>query len=86
MRQAEKAVVVRELSDEQGLYFLEAEVKGEKLGEITRYEYCRKGHFPDGNKSTGTVIHVVFYEGDTAVGGHNIADFNSETGEWKYTT
>ena len=81
-RQAREAVVVRELSDENGLYLLESKIAGEKEGETVQYEYIRKGRFPDGNQSSGSVIHIVFYVGEVPVGGHDVANFNSETGEW----
>lgn len=81
---AENTTPVRELSDEQGLYLLEMKIEGENPGETTQYEYRRKGAFPDGNRSSATVIHIVYYEGEMPVpGGHDVANFDSETGEWK---
>lgn len=79
----ENSVLVRELSDEQGPYVLEVKIEGEKPGETIQYEYMRQGRFPDGNRSLGTVIHVVYYEGEIPVGGHDVANYDSETGQWK---
>ncbi|MEK7609976.1 MAG: hypothetical protein AAB470_02560 [Patescibacteria group bacterium] len=82
-RYIENATFVRELSDEQGLYLLEVKVQGEKTGETIQYEYIRKGKFPNHNESVSTVIHIVYYENEIPVGGHDVANFDSETGEWK---
>jgi len=82
-RLTETSEVVRELSDEQGLYLLEAKVPGDEPGEFVQYEYIRKGRYPDGNESSATAIHIVYYEGEAPVGGHNVADYDQETGEWK---
>lgn len=81
-RIAENAVPVRELSDEQGLYLLETKIEGDTPGETTQYEYRRKGQFPNGNQSLETVIHVVFYQDEVPCGGHDLVNYNSETGEW----
>ena len=82
-RFAENTILTRELSDEQGLYLLEVKIEGENPSEITQYEYVRKGRFPDGNQSSGTVIHVVYYQNEVPIGGHDVANYDSETGEWK---
>jgi hypothetical protein len=84
-RFAEGFVLVRELSDEQGLYLLEAKIEGEKPGETTQFEYMRKGQFPNGNQSSETVIHVVFYQDGIPCGGHDVANRDSVTGEWVET-
>jgi hypothetical protein len=81
-RYAENAEIVRELSDENGLYLLEAKILGEKPGEITQFEYMRKGTFPNHNESVETAIHKVFYENEIPVGGESVAVFKPETGEW----
>ena len=79
---AEKGTVVRELSDESGLYLLEVQVAGEKEGEKTEYEYTRKGSHPNGTKATMTCISVAYYEDGIPVGGSGFADYNPETKEW----
>lgn len=81
-RFAEKATLVRELSDEQGLYLLEAKIEDDTPGEVTQYEYMRKGQFPNNNSSAETVIHIVYYQDGVPCGGHDVASFNSETGMW----
>ena len=76
----ENATIVREESDEQGLYLLEANLKGEKPGEYTQYQYMREGKFKEG-ASVETVIHVVFYEDDIPCGGHDVATCRG--GNWE---
>ncbi len=80
---AENTTLVRELSDEGGLYLLEAKVEGENPGEITQYEYMRKGRFPNQNQASETAIHKVYYENDMAIGGDKVAVYNSERGVWE---
>lgn len=80
---AEKAELVRELSDEQGLYLLEAKVAGKERGETIQYEYMRKGRFPNHNESSKTAIHVMYYQGEIPTSGDIIAVRNPETGEWE---
>ncbi len=82
-RYAENAVVVRELSNEQGLYLLEAEIKGEKTGETTQYMYMREGIFPNHNEASETAIHVVYYQDEMPVGGDKIAVYKPERAEWE---
>ncbi|OHA17826.1 MAG: hypothetical protein A2836_03160 [Candidatus Taylorbacteria bacterium RIFCSPHIGHO2_01_FULL_45_63] len=82
-RFAENATLVRELSDEQGLYLLEAKVEGENSGETTQYEYMRKGRFPNHNEASETAIYKVYYENEIPVGGDKVAVYKSETGEWE---
>jgi hypothetical protein len=54
--------VVRELSDEKGLYLLEKHKTGENPGETTEYQYLRKGNHTNGvHQFLRTVITVVFY-------------------------
>jgi len=80
----EKATTfVRELSDEQGLYLLEVQAEGKEPGEVTQYRYQRKGTFPNHNESLETVIQVVYYQDEIPVGGTNIAEYKSETGQWE---
>lgn len=82
-RFAENAVLVRELSDEKGLYLLEVKVENKESTESTLYRYARRGEYPDHNDSSETIIHVAYYEGEVAVGGHDVAVYNSETNEWE---
>ena len=82
-RHAEKYTVGRELFDEKGLYLFEIKVEGKETTEITEYQYMRKGIFPNHNESLETTIHVVYFENGIPVGGHDIANYNSETGEWR---
>jgi len=80
---AENTTFIRELSDQQGLYLLEVNIEGKKPGEVIEYQYIRKGKFPNRNESLETTIFITYYEDDIPVSGHNISDYNSETGEWK---
>jgi hypothetical protein len=82
-RHAEGASIVRELSDEQGLYLLEAKVESKEPGETIQYEYMRKGEFADGNKSASSVIHIVYYMDGIPAGGHSVAEYNPVAGEWE---
>jgi hypothetical protein len=81
-RYGENAELVRELSDEQGLYLLEAKIEGKEPGEVIQYEYMRKGRFPNHNEASETALHVVYYQDEIPVGGDKVAVYNSETGEW----
>jgi len=47
----ENTVIVRELEDEKGLYLLEANIKGEKPGEYTQYQFVREGIFQEAQKT-----------------------------------
>ncbi len=80
---AEGGTVVRELSDEQGLYLLEVKVEGENPGETIQYEYMRKGKFPNHNQTLETTIHRVCYENGTPVGGTEVAVYRSEATGWE---
>jgi len=79
---AEGYTLGRELSDEKGVYLREIEIKGEKEGEVTEYQYMRKGRHANHNESDKTAISVIYYEDGMPVGGERIATFNEETGEW----
>ena len=79
---AENAELVRELSDEQGLYLLEAKVEGEGQGEVIQYEYMRAGRFPNHNEASETAIHIMYYENGVAQIGNKLAVYNSETQQW----
>lgn len=71
--------VVRTLEDENGPYLIEAETKDE-AGDTVLYTYNRAGNF--GNHfSSETVIDVVFFDGDSPVGGHPVVKYLN--GEWK---
>ena len=82
-RFAENPVFVRELSDEQGIYLLELKTEGEKPGETTRYVYVRKGSFSTGERSSGTVIYVAYYKDEVPLGGHDISNFDYDSGRWE---
>lgn len=73
--------ITRTVSDEQGLYLLEAEIPGELPGESTKYEYIRKGR---GNHTeaggTETRIHVTYYQDGDVVGGTSLAVLRD--GKW----
>ena len=79
----EKDVVfVRELSDELGIYLLEA--KGvDSDGDKIEFFYHRKRDYPGGHNSPVTRIENVRYVGEDAVSGVNLTQFNYETGEWE---
>jgi len=74
----------KELNDEQGIYYLEIKIKGEKEGEVVSYEYRRKGEFPEGHKSSGTSIHIATYDnnGDFIRYPDHIAEYDDKKKEW----
>ncbi len=82
-RLAENSTVVRELTDEQGLYLLEANIEGEEEGEVIQYQYMRKGRFPDNKSASDTGVCVVYFQGGVFVSGTTVAKYNPETGEWR---
>jgi hypothetical protein len=71
----------RELSDEKGVYLREVEVKGEKEGEVTEYQYMRRGSHGK-NQSDVTAISVIYYQDGIPVGGERLSSLDEETGEW----
>ena len=83
VRHEEKYTVGRELFDEKGLYLLEIKVEVKEAGETIEYQYIRKGEFPNKVASLGTTINILYFENGIPVGGHDIANYNSETGEWR---
>jgi len=84
-RFAENAAVVRELSDEQGLYLLEANVSGKEGGEVIQYQYMRKGRFPNHHEASDTAICIVYIQNGEPVHGYTVAKYSPETGEWRET-
>ncbi len=82
-RFAENFTIRRELSDEQGIYLIEAVVLGAKDGETIEYGYIRKGPDRAKNASAETVIHKTYFEGDMPVGGDNVAFYNENTQAWE---
>ena len=82
-RVAENASISRELSDDYGLYLLEARVEREKQGDTIQYEYMRKGRFPNHNEAVETAIYSVEYENGLPVGGEKVAIYKPETSEWE---
>ncbi|MFC1615711.1 hypothetical protein ACFL21_01095 [Patescibacteria group bacterium] len=74
--------VVRERSDEKGLYLWDIIISGED-GEESEYSYARKGRYPE-TKSTITVINSTFFDSDGfPVGGGSEAKLID--GKWKMT-
>jgi hypothetical protein len=80
---AEGFTLSRELSDEKGVYLREVEVKGEKEGEVTEYQYMRKGIHSNHNESEVTAISRIYYQDGMPIGGDKVAILNEETGEWE---
>jgi hypothetical protein len=77
----EGATILRELSDEEGIYLLEANELGEKEGESTLYLYQRIGNFGK-NAAAKTVIEKIYFKNDIPYGGDIIAEYDEATGEW----
>jgi hypothetical protein len=80
-RFAENAEIQRELSDEHGVYLIEATVPGDAEGEVIEYGYMRKGQFGR-NQASETALHKVIYDNGMPIGGDKVSVFNPETGEW----
>jgi adenylylsulfate kinase-like enzyme len=79
----ENPVVVRELSDEKGLYLLEVKIEGKEPGEIIEYEYMRKGRVLNKSVALETAMHINYYQGDMPISGEKIAVYNEDSGEWE---
>ncbi len=80
----ERIIPIREKSDDLGLYLLEIKIEDSETKENIHFEYRRKGTYPEGSTAS-TVINVEYYDGTMCIGGSNVADFDSATGEWKMT-
>lgn len=81
-RFVENPTLTRELSDNDGLYLLEAEVPGKEPGETIEYQYMRKGRFGK-NQSTETSLYVAYYQDGMPIGGEKVAFYDSELNQWK---
>ena len=81
----ENAQVTREISDDKGLFMIEAKADGENPGDVNEYEYMRKGRIQghDGGTLVSS-IEVVYYTDGMPVSGETIASYDHETGEWKF--
>jgi hypothetical protein len=77
----EGSIVVREKSDDIGLYLLEIRVNGVDEGTYTEYVYVREGDHEPKITSITSSIYSVDYEGDVPVGGSTIA--NVINGAWE---
>lgn len=82
-RYTENAVLVRELSDVDGLYLLEVKIEGREPGKSIQYEYMRRGRFPNHNQASETAIYMVHYQGEMPIGGEKIAVYDPETDSWQ---
>ncbi|MEI6304632.1 MAG: hypothetical protein WCP09_01275 [Candidatus Taylorbacteria bacterium] len=83
-RFAENFTILSELSDEWGIYSLEAKASGLENNESVIYDYSRKGRYADGHQSGATVIYAVSYNGDIPTGGETVAEIDEKTGEWVF--
>ncbi len=79
----ENPIVVRELSDEKGLYLLEVKIEGKEPGEVIEYEYMRKGRVLNQSIALETAMHVNYYQDSVPISGEKIAVYNEELGEWE---
>ena len=78
---AKNARIERELSDERGLYLLEAVIEGKEPGETIEYTYQRKGESPGHNGVLDTAIHITYYSDGMPISGTKVAIF--ENGKWR---
>ena len=70
--------ILRNLSDEHGLYILEVQTIDE-AGDVVMYIYTRTGRHPEG-ESTSTRIDVAYFSDGIPVGGEMLKKF--EEGAW----
>lgn len=84
-RYAENPEIVRILTDEHDqIYLIEAKISETNPGEITQYEYMRKGRFANGaHQASETAIHLMYYKNGVAAGGHKVTVYRPKTGEWE---
>lgn len=80
---AEDAPIFRERYDDDGLYALDVEVKGENDGETTRFEYIRAGEFPNNEAAEETHIARVLYENGVPVSAEKVAVYRPAAGGWQ---
>ena len=81
-------VILRELTDENGLRLLEIKIESEEPGETIEYLYTRKEtvlpeNLPKKVETFSTSIEVSYYQDGEITGGDRVAIYNSETGEWE---
>jgi hypothetical protein len=81
-RFVENPTISRELSDAQGLYLLEAEIKGQEQGEIIEYQYMRKGMHGK-NQARETGICVTSYKDGVPEHSEMVLVYNPESNQWK---
>jgi hypothetical protein len=81
-RFVENTTISRELSDAQGLYLLEAEVKGREEGEIIEYQYMRKG-IHGKNQARETGICLTTYVNGVPAHSDMVLVYSPESNQWK---
>lgn len=74
----ENPTTIKELSDKDGIYLLEAKGIRKIEKDVAEYIYQRKGTFPNGSDSLVTSIMVVDNEGWA----ESIAEYDSVTRKW----
>lgn len=74
----ENPTIIKELSDKEGIYLLEAKGIRKVERDVAEYIYQRKGAFPNGSDSLVTSIMVV----DGSGWAENIAEYDSVTRKW----
>lgn len=82
-RFAERTTFVKELSNKEGLYYLEVTAKGNQPGETLSYMYARKGRFGGNNESSATSISVTYYQDGNMISGEELAEYDPSTGKWR---
>ena len=83
-RFAENTTFVMELSDGNGPYRIEVEAEGEGPDETIRYEYMRKGEFPDIHSSATTVLCAEYYTNGILTYAGTVAEYHEESGGWTW--
>lgn len=80
---AEKPQILRELSDENGLYLLELRIETKIHGYTLEFEYMRKGRYGR-NQASATALHLMLYVDGVPQTGDRIAEYNAEADIWVY--
>ncbi|MFA5791437.1 MAG: hypothetical protein WC884_00145 [Candidatus Paceibacterota bacterium] len=83
-RYAERGVITRELSNEDGIYLLEMTTEGPQVGETTEFTYRRMGTYPNKIQSPETLIEAAYYQDGFPISADTLATYNPQTGTWTH--
>lgn len=81
-RFVENPTISREMSDTEGVYLLEAEIKGPGEDEVLEYQYMRKGRHGK-NQARETGICLTSYVNGIPEHSDMILVYNPDINKWK---